>query len=49
MKPPPGGLAETARVEWQRLTSPESLRRLISLGREHLMNERNDEGKRGEA
>lgn len=36
MKPPPGGLAETARVQWQRLTSPESLRRLISLGREHL-------------
>jgi uncharacterized protein len=36
MKPPPGGLAETARNEWRRLTSVESLRKLISLGREHL-------------
>jgi uncharacterized protein (DUF697 family) len=36
MQPPPGGLAEVARNEWQQLTRPESLRRLISLGREHL-------------
>jgi hypothetical protein len=43
MKPPPGGLAETARVEWQRLTSPESLRRLISLGREHYQRDRDSE------
>jgi uncharacterized protein len=36
MKPPPGGLAETARTEWQKLTSPESLRKLIHLGREQF-------------
>ncbi len=34
MKPPPGGLAEAARTEWRRLTSADSLRKLISLGRE---------------
>jgi uncharacterized protein (DUF697 family)/GTP-binding protein EngB required for normal cell division len=38
MKPPPGGLAETARTQWQQLTSPDALRKLISLGREHLKN-----------
>jgi uncharacterized protein (DUF697 family)/GTP-binding protein EngB required for normal cell division len=38
MQPPPGGLAEVARNQWQKLTSPESLRKLISLGREHFMN-----------
>ena len=36
MQPPPGGLAEVARTEWQQLTSPESLRRLITLGRREL-------------
>ena len=36
MNPPEGGLAEVARNEWQRLTTPESLRRLIHLGREHF-------------
>jgi uncharacterized protein (DUF697 family) len=36
MKPPPGGLAEVARNEWQRLTSVDALRRLVSAGREHL-------------
>jgi small GTP-binding protein len=36
MQPPPGGLAEVARSEWKLLTRPESLRRLISLGREQL-------------
>jgi uncharacterized protein (DUF697 family)/GTP-binding protein EngB required for normal cell division len=36
MNPPPGGLAETARNEWQRLTRPDSLRRLIHAGREHF-------------
>ncbi|RIK74611.1 MAG: hypothetical protein DCC67_16395 [Planctomycetota bacterium] len=36
MQPPPGGLAEVARHEWQQLTRPESLRRLIALGREQL-------------
>ncbi len=32
MKPPPGGLAEFARDQWQQLTQPESLRRLIQVG-----------------
>ena len=36
MQPPPGGLAEVARSEWKLLTRPESLRRLVSLGREQL-------------
>jgi uncharacterized protein (DUF697 family) len=36
MQPPPGGLVEVARAEWRTLTTPDSLRRLISLGREHL-------------
>jgi uncharacterized protein (DUF697 family) len=36
MQPPPGGLAEVARNEWRQLTKPESLRRLISAGREQL-------------
>jgi small GTP-binding protein len=36
MQPPPGGLAEVARTEWQQLTTPESLRRLITLGRSEL-------------
>ena len=36
MEPPPGGLAETARRHWQRLTTPEALRQLISMGRERL-------------
>jgi uncharacterized protein len=41
MQPPPGGLVEVARAEWRELTTPESLRRLISLGREHLSNTKN--------
>jgi uncharacterized protein (DUF697 family) len=36
MQPPPGGLVEVARAEWRTLTTPDSLRRLISLGREYL-------------
>jgi len=36
MKAPPGGLAELARDEWQRLTQPESLRKLIQWGRREL-------------
>jgi uncharacterized protein (DUF697 family) len=36
MKAPAGGLAEVARAEWQQLTKPESLRRLIYAGREQL-------------
>ena len=41
MQPPPGGLVEVARAEWRELTTPESLRRLISLGREHLSSTKN--------
>jgi hypothetical protein len=36
MQPPPGGLVEVARAEWRTLTTPDSLRRLISLGREQI-------------
>jgi uncharacterized protein (DUF697 family)/GTP-binding protein EngB required for normal cell division len=39
MNPPPGGLAEVARNEWQRLTTADALRRLITAGRERLMND----------
>jgi uncharacterized protein (DUF697 family)/GTP-binding protein EngB required for normal cell division len=37
MKTPPGGLAELARREWEEITRPEQLRKLIQLGRERLM------------
>jgi len=33
MKSPPSGLAEFARDQWQQLTRPESLRRMIQVGR----------------
>jgi len=36
MKAPPGGLVELAREQWQQLTQPESLRKLIQLGRREL-------------
>ncbi|MBD14033.1 MAG: hypothetical protein CMJ72_02570 [Planctomycetaceae bacterium] len=36
MKTPPGGLAELAHCQWQLLTQPESLRKLIQLGRREL-------------
>jgi len=36
MKAPPSGLAELARDQWQELTRPESLRKLIKLGRREL-------------
>ncbi|MCG8448942.1 MAG: DUF697 domain-containing protein [Pirellulales bacterium] len=36
MKAPPGGLAELAHQQWQQLTQPESLRKLIQLGRSKL-------------
>lgn len=39
MKPPPGGLAELARREWNELTRPEQLRKLIVAGRQKLENE----------
>ena len=37
MQPPPGGLAEMARRQWEEVTRPEQLRKLIQLGRERLM------------
>lgn len=36
MKAPPGGFAELAREQWQQLTRPESLRKLIQVGRREL-------------
>jgi small GTP-binding protein len=36
MHDPPGGLVETARNEWERLTRPDSLRKLITQSREHF-------------
>ena len=33
MKPPPGGLAELARHQWDAVTRPENLKKLIQLGR----------------
>ena len=36
MKPPPGGLAEIARQEWEAVTSPAELRKLIRIGREKI-------------
>lgn len=36
MQPPEGGLAETARREWAKVTTPEELRKLIHRGREKL-------------
>jgi hypothetical protein len=36
MQAPPGGLAEMARRQWEEVTRPEQLRKLIQLGRERL-------------
>lgn len=36
MKPPPGGLAELARQQWEQVTRPDNLRKLIQLGRREL-------------
>ena len=36
MQPPPGGLAELARRQWEEVTRPEQLRKLIQMGRERL-------------
>ena len=36
MQPPPGGLAEMARRQWDEVTKPEQLRKLIQLGRDRL-------------
>ena len=38
MQPPEGGLAETARREWAKVTTPEELKKLIHRGREKLSN-----------
>jgi uncharacterized protein (DUF697 family) len=37
MKSPPGGLAELARREWENVTRPEQLRKLIQSGREKIL------------
>ena len=44
MKAPPGGLAELAREQWQQLTRPASLRKLIQLGRRELSVTSDEEG-----
>jgi hypothetical protein len=36
MQSPPGGLAEMARRQWEEVTRPEQLRKLIQMGRERL-------------
>jgi small GTP-binding protein len=36
MKPPEGGLAEVARRQWEEVTRPEQLKKLIQMGRERL-------------
>lgn len=41
MQPPPGGFAELARREWTDVTRPEQLLKLIQLGRERLLQDRN--------
>jgi small GTP-binding protein len=41
MQPPPGGLAELARRQWAEVTKPEQLRKLIQMGRERLMKDKN--------
>jgi small GTP-binding protein len=43
MQPPPGGLAETAREEWKKITTSEALRDLIREGRAQLA-ERREKG-----
>ncbi|MCH8839551.1 MAG: DUF697 domain-containing protein [Planctomycetes bacterium] len=45
MKPPPSGLAELARDQWQQLTRPESLRGLIQIGRRERDSSSDAEGK----
>jgi hypothetical protein len=36
MKPPEGGLAEVARRQWEEVTRPEQLKKLIQMGRDRL-------------
>ncbi len=45
MKAPPGGLAELAREQWQQLTRPASLKKLIQMGRRELSDTSDEEGK----
>ncbi len=45
MKAPPGGLVELAREQWQQLTRPASLRKLIQIGRRELSVTSDEEGK----
>ncbi|QDT01096.1 GTPase Era [Adhaeretor mobilis] len=42
MKPPGGGLAEIARDQWEKLTRPQNLKKLIQLGRDELDHEEQD-------
>ena len=39
MKSPPGGLAAVAKQQWQEVTRPDELRRLVRLGREKIVGE----------
>ena len=41
MQPPAGGLAELARQEWEEITRPDKLRKLVQMGRERLSEESN--------
>jgi hypothetical protein len=43
MEAPPGGLAELARDQWQMLTSPDQLRKLVQRGRTELAKSFRDE------
>jgi uncharacterized protein (DUF697 family) len=45
MQPPSGGIAELARDQWQLLTRPDSLRKLIQRGRTELGKTLDDLGK----
>jgi small GTP-binding protein len=40
MQTPPGGLAEIARRQWEEVTRPDQLKKLIQLGRDRLTGER---------
>lgn len=44
MEAPPGGIAELARDQWQLLTSPDQLRKLVQRGRTELTKSLRDEG-----
>lgn len=44
MKTPKSGFAELARQQWQKLTQPESLRKLVQVGRRKLSDHMDDKG-----